>query len=74
MLTDEEKKIRKAEYRRTHREELRASARGYYKNNKDKKKIYYEKNRDELIQGMREYYYNKKKIKVSHDPKTIYFS
>ena len=39
-----------------------------------KKKIFYEANRDDLIQGMKEYYYSKKRIKVSHEPKTIYFS
>ena len=77
MLT-ENQRIAQRKYYEKNKLLINEQKRKYYNDNKEsilrRKKIYYEKNRDELIQGMREYYYNKKKIKVSHDPKTIYFS
>ena len=78
MQRTESQKIAQRKYYSKNKLKLNEKHRQYYYDNKDSllrtKKIYYEKNRDELIQRMRDYYYDKKKIKVSHDPTTIYFS
>lgn len=77
MLT-EDQRIAQRKYYAKNKLKINEQKRKYYYDNKEsilrRKKIYYEANRDELIRNMRDYYYDKKKIKVSHDPTTIYFS
>ena len=78
MKQTEAQRVAQRKYYEKNKLRINELHRQYYYANKESllrtKKIYYEKNRLELIQGMREYYYHKKQIKVSHDPKTIYFS
>ncbi len=77
-MQTEAQKIAQRKYYEKNKLLINQKHRDYYYNNKEAmlktKKIYYEANKDELIQAMRKYYYNKKKIKVSHEPTTIYFS
>jgi len=78
MQQTEAQRIAQRKYYSKNKLRINEQHRKYYYDNKESllrtKKIYYEANRDELIQGMREYYYNKKKIKILHEPTTIYFS
>ena len=78
MKQTEAQRVAQRKYYEKNKLRINELHRQYYYANKESllrtKKIYYEANREELIQGMREYYYHKKQIKVSHDPKTIYFS
>jgi hypothetical protein len=78
MQQTEAQRIAQRKYYEKNKLRINELHRQYYYNNKEAmlrtKKIYYEANRLELIAGMRKYYYDNKKIKVSHDPKTIYFS
>jgi hypothetical protein len=78
MQQTEAQRIAQRKYYEKNKLKINEQHRDYYYNNKESllrtKKIYYEANRLELIAGMRKYYYDKKKIKISHDPKTIYFS
>ena len=78
MKQTEAQRVAQRKYYEKNKLRINELHRQYYYNNKEAmlrtKKIYYEANRLELIAGMRKYYYDNKKIKVSHDPKTIYFS
>jgi len=77
-MRTEDQRIAQKKYYENNKLKINEQKRKYYYDNKEsilsKKKIFYEANRDDLIQGMKEYYYSKERIKVSHEPKTIYFS
>ena len=71
-------KERMKSYFLKNKERLNEKNKQYYYDNKDSllnsRKMYYENNREKIRTIARDSYYRKKQIKISYEPKTIYFS
>ena len=71
-------KERMKSYFLKNKERLNQLNRQYYYDNKDSllnsRKMYYENNREKIRTTARDSYYCKKQVKISYEPKTIYFS